>query len=74
MDELKINFGANFMRKLIAKILKKLIQKKTGSEVDILINQITVIGKDGKIHLHLDIDGEMKNEEFLKLVKTLGLD
>lgn len=73
MDELKLNFGSDFMRKIIAKILRKVILKKTGSEVDILINQITVTGTDGKVHLHVDVDGELTNQEFLKLIKTLGL-
>lgn len=74
MDELKINFGTNFMRSMIAKIIRKLIKKKTGSEVDILINQIVVTGTDGKIHVHADIDAELTNQEFMKLIKSIGLD
>lgn len=74
MDVLKINLGTNFMRNTIAKIIKKLVKKKTGSEIDILINQISVTSTDGKIHIHADIDAEMTNQEFMKLIKSIGLD
>lgn len=74
MDILKINLGTNFMRNTIAKIIRKVIKKKTGSEIDVLVNQISVTSTDGKIHVHADIDAEMTNQEFMKLIKSIGLD
>lgn len=69
MDEMKINLTSKFMKGIVTKILAKAIKKQLGYDVDIELNDISVIAKDGKVHLHADIDAEVTNEQFKELVK-----
>lgn len=74
MDELKLNLTTKFMRGILAKLMAKVIRKKLGCNIEILINQISVTAVDGKVHIHADVDGETTNEDLMKMVKTIGLD
>jgi hypothetical protein len=72
MDEMKI--VSKFARGIVSKILKKVISKKSGYDVDIQLNAITVTISEGTGHLHLDMDAEMEKDELVKLLKSIGLD
>lgn len=74
MDELKLKLSTKFMRGFIAKLVAKAIYKKVGYEIDIQLNEIEVETVDGKIHLHVSADAEINNDEFVKIVKGVGLD
>ena len=74
MDELKLKLSTRFMRNFVAKMVSKTISKKLGYDVNILINEIEVKTEDGKVKLHLSADAEMENEEFKKVIKSIGLD
>lgn len=74
MDELKLNLTTNFMRGVVAKLIAKSIYKKSGHNIDILINQISVTAVDGKMRIHADVDGEISKDEFIKIIKSIGLD
>lgn len=71
MDEMKI--VSKFTRGIVSKILKTVIHKKTGYDVDIQLNEITTTISDGKTHLHLDLDAELNKEELMKILKSIGL-
>ena len=72
MDELKIK--TDFMKGIIAKIIAKKMRKKFGCDVNIRINDLQFQADNGKIVLHTSVDGEMTNENFMKLIKNVGLD
>lgn len=72
MDELKIK--SKFMRNLLTKVISKMIQKKCGYKIDIQLNDLDITVIDGKAHLHTDIDLEIDNNEFMKIVKSIDLD
>lgn len=74
MDELKLRLSTKFMRGIVTKLMSKLIFDKFGYRVDIQLNKIEVENIDGKMHLHVDVEGEMDNSEFIKIVKSIGLD
>ena len=74
MDEMKLKLSSKFMRGIVTKIISKVIFSKLGYKIDIQLNEIQIENKDGKIHIHADVDGEMENEEFMKLIKGIGLD
>lgn len=74
MDELKLRLSTKFMRGIITKIVSKLIFKKFGYRIDIQLNKIEIEHVDGKIHLHADVDGEINDSDFVKIVKSIGLD
>lgn len=71
MDEMKI--VSKFTRGIVSKILKTVIHKKTGYDVDIQLNEITTTISDGKIHLHVDVDAEINKDELMKILKSVGL-
>ena len=74
MDELKLKLSTRFMRGMVAKLVAKTISKKLGYDIDILLNEIEIKTEDGKVKLHLNIDAQMDNEEFKKVVTSIGLD
>lgn len=71
MDEMKI--VSKFTRGMISKLLKMVIRKKSGYNVDIQLNNITVTVTDGKTHLHLDIDADLEKDELINILKSIGL-
>ena len=74
MDELKMRLSTKFMKNMVSKIISKSVYKKTGYKVNVQLNKIDIEMVDGKIYLHADVDGEIENEEFMKIVKSIGLD
>lgn len=74
MDELKLKLSTRVMRGLVAKLLAKLIFKKTGYEVNIQLREIEVSNAEGKVRLHIDADADMSCDDFTKLIKSIGLD
>lgn len=74
MDEMKMKLSTKFMRGIITKLMSRVIYKQFGYHVDIQLNEIELVAKDGKVHLHADVDAEMSNEEFTKIIKSIGLD
>ena len=74
MDEMKIKLSTKFMRGMLAKIIKKVVSKKLGYQIDIQINKIELETVDGKIHLGTDVDVEMDNDEFVKIINNIGID
>ena len=73
MDELKLTLSSRFMRSIVTKILTKLIFNKTGYRVDIQINEMKADVCDGKVHIHIDVDGEMKCEDLMDILKTKNI-
>lgn len=71
MDEMRIT--SVFTRGIVSKILRKVIRKKTGYEVDIQLNDVTTTIQNGKTHLHIDIDAELDKDELIKVLKNMGL-
>lgn len=74
MDELKLSLSTKFMTGIIAKLITKTLVKKLGYKIDIQVNQLKIETKDGKILVHADVDGAMENDEFIKMLKSNGLD
>ena len=74
MDELRMRLSTKFMKNIVSKIISKSIYKKTGYKVNVQLNKIDIEMVDGKIFLHADVDGEIENEEFMKIIKSIGLD
>lgn len=74
MDELKLKLSTKFMRGIVANLVSKALFKKTGYNIDILLNEIEVKNENGKIHLHINADAEVENGEFVKMLKSIGMD
>ena len=74
MDELKLKLSTKFMRGILAKLLSKALRSKFGYDIGIQINAIEIKTEGGKIRLHADVDAEISNDEFVKIVKSTGLE
>lgn len=72
MDKLEIKSA--FMRNLITKAISKMIQKKLGYKINIQLNDLDVKVIEGEAHLHVDAEVKIDNGEFMKIIKTIGLD
>ena len=70
-DEMKICTG--FMKSMVSKIISGALKRKTGCNVTVQLNDLNAKVKDGKAHVHLDIDAEMNQEELMKLISIIGL-
>lgn len=73
MDEMKLKLSTKFMRGIVANLISKAILKKVGYEIDIQLNEVQVETEDGKIKLHANVDAEITNDEFIKIIKSIGL-
>lgn len=71
MDEMKI--VSKFTTNMISKLVKMVLRKKLGYNVDIQLNEIKTTITDGKTHVHLDVDAELEKEELMKILKNIGL-
>lgn len=71
MDEMKIS--TRLMKGLIAKIVKTMIKKKVGYDVDIRLNDLVITNEDDKAHVHLNVDAELNKDELAKILKATGL-
>lgn len=69
MDEIKMSFKGTFLKPIITKFISKFIKKKYGANVEIRINEIDISSMDGETYFNLNIDGKMKNEELMKILK-----
>ena len=74
MDELKIGLSTKLMRGIVSKLISKLVQKKLGYKVDIQLNGVEVEMRDEKIHLHLNVDADLNKDDFVEIIKSIGLD
>ena len=74
MDELKLKLSTKFMKNMVANLISKALFKKLGYNIDILLNEIEVKNENGKIMLHVDVDAEVDNGEFIKILKSIGMD
>lgn len=71
MDEMKI--VSKFTTNVISKLLKMVLRKKLGYNVDIQLNEIKTTINEGKTHIHLDVDAELDKDELTKILKNIGL-
>ena len=71
MDEMKI--VSKFTTNMISKLVKMVLRKKLGYNIDIQVNEIKTTITDGKTHVHLDVDAELEKDELVKILKKIGL-
>ena len=71
MDEMKI--ASAFTRNIVSRLIRMVLRKKTGYDIDIRLSEFTITVIDGNAHIHLDVDAELKKDELIKILKTIGL-
>lgn len=71
MDELKIVSG--FTRGMLSKLVRMLLRKKLGYDINIQLNDVKATIIEEKAHVHLDMDADLSKEELTKILKRFGL-
>ena len=74
MDEMKIKLTTKFMRNIVSKLLSVFISKKYGCKVDIQLDDLNIDFVDGETTISTDVKVKLESKEFVKIVKSLGLD
>ncbi|WP_243647586.1 CTP synthase [Cuneatibacter caecimuris] len=64
---------SKFTTNMISKLVKMVLRKKLGYNIDIQVNEIKTTITDGKTHVHLDVDAELEKEELMNILKKIGL-
>lgn len=71
MDEMKITSA--FTRNIVSRLIRRIVRKKTGYDIDIRLSEFAITIINGKTHVHLDVDAELEKDELMKILKTNGL-
>lgn len=74
MDMLIMKLSTKFMKGIVAKLISRMILNKYGYEIDIRFNELQLENRGGKIYIHADVDGEIEESEFKKIIKSAGLE
>ena len=74
MDEMLINLRTKFMRKVVSKLISKAIESKAGYEVDIQFEELNANFDGGEITVKANLEAKLSKEEFMKILKSQGLD
>ena len=69
-----IKLRTKFMRKIVSKLIDKAIQSKTGYKVNIQFNDLEASFNDGEIIINANLEAKMDKQEFMKVLKSEGLD
>lgn len=74
MDEMKMKLSTKLMRGIVAKLISKAIYKNIGVKPIINISEIEAEMKDGKIHFHINADGEIDDRVLVKINRLIDSD
>lgn len=74
MDEMKLNLGSKFMRKVASKLIAKYIRKTFGYKIDIDLNALNVKYVDGDAVIKTDVELRIDKHEFKKLISKVDVD
>ena len=69
-----INLKSKFMRKVVSKLLSKSIKSKTGYEIDVQFDELNASFEDGEITVKANLEAKLSKDEFMKILKSQGLD
>jgi hypothetical protein len=69
MDEMNLKVSSNFMKNIIAKLIAKFLSKQLGCQLDVFIREINIVHDNGLTHIHANVDAEITDRDFVKLVK-----
>ena len=69
-----INLKSKFMRKVVSKLLSKSIKSKTGYEIGIQFDELNASFENGEITVKANLEAKMSKDEFVKILKSQGLD
>lgn len=70
MDKLIFKLGSKMLKGVITGFITKSLKKQFGCDINVQINDLDISVEDGKAKLHIDVDGNMNQDELMKLMKN----
>lgn len=74
MDEMKLNLGTRFMRKIAAKLLVKFVKKQLGVNIQLDLNELKFTYLNGDVVIKTDLELKLDKMEAKKILKQLDED
>lgn len=74
MDEMRLKLTSNFMKGIASRLISRSIYKKTGCKVNIQLNDIDVWAIDGNTTIKLNVEANLKSDDFNKIMKSIDED
>ena len=74
LDEMKVKLSTKFMRNIVSKLIAKAIYKKFGYKVDIQLKDLDISVTNGEAKINTNVEVNIDNSEFMKIIKSAGLD
>lgn len=74
MDEMKLKLSTKFMRGIVSKLVSRFIYKKFGCKVNIQLNDLDIRIIDGETSINANVEAKVNSDEFMKVMKSIGLD
>ena len=71
MDEMRIKLSTKFMKGIVSKLISRAIYKQCGCKVSIRLNDLDVWVIDGDTNIKTNVEIQMNNAEFTKLMKQI---
>lgn len=74
MDEMRVKLHTNFMKNIVSKLIAKFIYKKFGYKVNIKLDNLDIWAIDGDTTIKVNVEANIKSDDFKKLMKKLEED
>lgn len=74
MDEMKLNLGSKFMRKIASKLLVRFIKKQFGVNTELDLNELKITYLNGDVIIKTDLELRVDKKDSKKLLAKLDED
>ena len=74
LDEMNVKLSTKFMRNIVSKLIAKAIYKKFGYKVNIQLKELDISVVNGEAKINTNVEVNIDNNEFMKIIKSAGLD
>ena len=74
MDEMKLNLGSKWMRKIASKLLVKFIKKQFGVNTTLDLNELKITYINGDVVIKTDLELRVDKQDSKKLLTKLDED
>ena len=74
MDEIKLNLGSRWMRKLASKLIVKFIKKQLGINTQLDLNELKFTYINGDVVIKTDLEFRLDKQDAKKLLTKLDED
>lgn len=71
---MKLKLSTKLMRGFVSKLIARMVYKKYGYKINIQLNELDINVIDGEANIAANVEVKLDNQEFMKIIKSAGLD